>query len=75
MKEGKYIIMSKNYVELASRTQVQWTVKRLIKYELRNDILDSDCEIIILKPSKIDVIKNNSNIKYDSSDILRVIKF
>jgi hypothetical protein len=75
MKEGLYIVMSKSHACTASRTQVQHTIKQLIKSELRDDMSDSNREIIILKPSKIDIIKSNSNIKYNNSDVLKVIKF
>jgi hypothetical protein len=67
--------MSKNHVRIASKTQVQSIIKQLIKSELRCDVLDSERKIIILKPSKIDFIKSDNNIKYEESDILKVIKF
>jgi hypothetical protein len=74
MKIGHYILISKNHYGVASKTQVQATIKHLIKLE-GYDLKDSEREIIILKPSKTDIIKSNSKIKFNDSDILRVIKF
>jgi hypothetical protein len=74
MKLGHYILISKYHYRLASKTEIQATIKQLIKLE-GYDLKDSEREIIVLKPSKTDIINSYSKIKFNDSDILRVIKF
>jgi hypothetical protein len=74
MKLGHYILISKNHYGIATKTQIQAIIKQLIKLE-GYDLKDSERKIIILKPSKTDIIKSYSKIKFNNSDILRVIKF